>query len=226
MTEILLNVISVIGVVAFSVAGAIVAIDHGVDLFGVLLMAGLTSFAGGLTRDVIMDITPHLFVDRFYFLQAGISCATALAVFAIARGLGQRFRQREATIERINNVFDALGLAVFATTGADVAMRTLGDAENVFSVLTLSVLTAIGGGMLRDVCLGEIPFVLKKRIYAVAALAGAATFYVLRVLAVYTPLAMLCGIIVTFALRLLATIFRWNLPKAFPDKPETENKKS
>ena len=87
MVEIVLNVLSAIGVVAFSVAGALVAIDHRVDMFGVVTLAAITSFGGGLTRDLLMGkLPPTLFTDRFYLVLAGVSVLTALVVCLVMKG--------------------------------------------------------------------------------------------------------------------------------------------
>ena len=174
MVEIVLNVLSAIGVVAFSVAGALVAIDHRVDMFGVVTLAAITSFGGGLTRDLLMGkLPPTLFTDRFYLVLAGVSVLTALVVFTVARVFQQKFVEREKLIDRITNIFDAVAIGVFATTGAKTVMDFTGTPENAFLVLTLGSLTAVGGSIIRDVLICEVPFVLKKRIYVLAVLACA-----------------------------------------------------
>lgn len=217
MVEIVLNVLSVIGVVAFSVAGALVAIDHRVDMFGVVTLAAITSFGGGLTRDLLMGkLPPTLFTDRFYLVLAGVSVLTALVVFTVARVFQQKFVEREKLIDRITNIFDAVAIGVFATTGAKTVMDFTGTPENAFLVLTLGSLTAVGGSIIRDVLIREVPFVLKKRIYVLAVLAGAGLYYLLVRLGTAEIPALVAGTLLTFGLRMMATIFRWNLPRALP----------
>ena len=121
--------------------------------------------------------------------------------------------RREPLIEQINNVFDAIGLGVFAASGARIGMEA-GFENDLFLVTFLGMTTAVGGGMLRDVLIQEIPFVLKKRVYAVAAIAGALSFALLCRAGVASNFAYAAGCLVTTALRLMATVFRWNLPKA------------
>lgn len=215
--EIVLSVLSVVGTVAFSVAGALVAIDHRVDLFGVVVLAELTSFGGGLTRDLLMGkLPPTLFADPFYLLLAAVSCLTALIVFLVARILQQKFVAREKLIDRITNIFDAVAIGVFATTGAKTVMDFTGEVKNGFLILVLGSLTAVGGSMIRDVLIREIPFVLKKRIYVLAVLAGAALYYLLVRCGANEIPALVAGTLTTFGLRMLATVFRWNLPRALP----------
>lgn len=217
MVEIVLNVLSAIGVVAFSVAGALVAIDHRVDMFGVVTLAAITSFGGGLTRDLLMGkLPPTLFADRFYLVLAGVSVLTALIVFTVARVFQQKFVEREKLIDRITNIFDAVAIGVFATTGAKTVMDFTGTPENAFLVLTLGSLTAVGGSIIRDVLIREVPFVLKKRIYVLAVLAGAGLYYLLVRLGTAEIPALVAGTLLTFGLRMMATIFRWNLPRALP----------
>ena len=217
MVEIVLNVLSAIGVVAFSVAGALVAIDHRVDMFGVVTLAAITSFGGGLTRDLLMGkLPPTLFTDRFYLVLAGVSVLTALIVFTVARVFQQKFVEREKLIDRITNIFDAVAIGVFATTGAKTVMDFTGTTENAFLVLTLGSLTAVGGSIIRDVLICEVPFVLKKRIYVLAVLAGAGLYYLLVRLGAAEIPALVAGTLLTFGLRMMATVFRWNLPRALP----------
>ncbi len=217
MVEIVLNVLSAIGVVAFSVAGALVAIDHRVDMFGVVTLAVITSFGGGLTRDLLMGkLPPTLFTDRFYLVLVGVSVLTALVVFTVARVFQQKFVEREKLIDRITNIFDAVAIGVFATTGAKTVMDFTGTPENAFLVLTLGSLTAVGGSIIRDVLIREVPFVLKKRIYVLAVLAGAGLYYLLVRLGAAEIPALVAGTLLTFGLRMMATIFRWNLPRALP----------
>ena len=217
MVEIVLNVLSAIGVVAFSVAGALVAIDHRVDMFGVVTLAAITSFGGGLPRDLLMGkLPPTLFTDRFYLVLAGVSVLTALVVFTVARVFQQKFVEREKLIDRITNIFDAVAIGVFATTGAKTVMDFTGTPENAFLVLTLGSLTAVGGSIIRDVLICEVPFVLKKRIYVLAVLAGAGLYYLLVRLGTAEIPALVVGTLLTFGLRMMATVFRWNLPRALP----------
>lgn len=100
-----------------------------------------------------------------------LSCICALAVFIIARIFKERYIERERLIEQVNNVFDAIGLGIFAVSGARIGMEA-GFADNIFLTTFLGTTTAIGGGMLRDVLLQEMPFVLKKRVYALPPLSA------------------------------------------------------
>ena len=200
-----------IGTAAFAVSGAMVAVDKRTDIFGVLFLAGVTALGGGTLRDMLIGhFPPRMFTNYHYLLMAAVC---AVAVFIVARIFKERYVRSEKLIEQINNVFDAIGLGVFAVSGARIGMEA-GFESNLFLVTFLGMTTAVGGGMLRDVLIQEIPFVLKKRVYAVAAIAGALFFALLCRVGVASNLAYAAGCLLTTALRLLATVFRWNLPKA------------
>lgn len=203
-----------LGTIAFAISGAMVAVKKGVDLFGVLFLGLVTAFGGGLMRDITLGVVPpRMFLSSTNLLLALFS---ALGVFLLARLLQKRYLSNEAALEQINNIFDALGLGAFSVTGARAAMEA-GFADNVTLLLFTGMITAIGGGILRDLLIREIPFVLKKRIYAVASLCGAFVYWLLGAGPAGEELAVFGGVAVTFLLRILATIFKWNLPKALPE---------
>ena len=200
-----------LGTAAFAVSGAMVAIDKGMDIFGVIFLAMITALGGGTLRDVLIGHFPPRMFTNYEFLALAVACA--LVVFMLARVFKERYVQSEEGIERVNNVFDAIGLGVFAVSGARIGMEA-GFANNAFLVTFLGMTTAVGGGMIRDVLLKEIPFVLNKRIYAVAAIAGALTYWALEAVFGNPVLAYTVGWLVAVTLRMLAMIYKWNLPKA------------
>lgn len=202
-----------IGTAAFAISGAMVAIDKKTDVFGVMLLAVFTALGGGTVRDILIGhFPPRMFMSGHYVLMA-IICA--LIVFVIARIFKERYVGMEKEIEHINVIFDAIGLGVFAVSGASIGMEA-GFGDNLLLVVSLGTVTGIGGGMLRDVLLGEIPFVLKKHIYAVAAIAGALMFYLLTHAGMSQTVSYGAGWLATFVLRMLAMHYKWNLPRAIP----------
>ena len=200
-----------LGTAAFAVSGAMVAIDKGMDLFGVIFLAMVTALGGGTLRDVLIGHFPPRMFTNYQYLTLAVVCA--LVVFLLADVFKERYVKSEQGIERVNNVFDAIGLGVFAVSGARIGMEA-GFMDNAFLVTFLGMTTAVGGGMIRDVLLKEIPFVLNKRVYAVAAIAGALTYWVIEVVFLNPVLAYALGWLVVVTLRMLATIYKWNLPKA------------
>ena len=205
-------VLELIGAAAFAVSGAMVAIEKKADIFGVLFLAVTTALGGGVIRDVLIGrIPPVMFVSYWYLL---ISVVAALAVFIDAYLRSEKYKLHLDKLDAVNNVFDAIGLAVFTVSGMNAAMPV---SDNVILVLFVGMCTGVGGGMLRDVMTNTMPKVLRKRVYAVASLIGGGLYYVMHVLDINQLLSVGCGMLVIFALRLFATIYKWNLPSVMLD---------
>ncbi len=210
MTEIILKILEIIGTVAFAVSGAFVAIKAKFDIFGVVVVGSTTAVGGGMIRDVLIGRTPPLIFSNLYILA--IAVVVSVIVFVISYFNSKNFEKFDFITEKINNYFDAVGLAAFTVMGVEIAfVNNLFD--NVFLSLTLGVLTGVGGGLLRDIFTKNLPYIFKKHIYAIAALLGASIYYVLRLFVDNALIPMIAGIVVVVTLRVLATIYQWNLPK-------------
>ena len=200
-------VLELIGAAAFAVSGAMVAIEKRADIFGILFLAVTTALGGGVIRDVLIGrIPPVMFVSYWYLL---ISVVAALAVFIDAYLRSEKYKLHLDKLDAVNNIFDAIGLAVFTVSGMNAAMPV---SDNVILVLFVGMCTGVGGGMLRDVMTNTMPKVLRKRVYAVASLLGGGLYYAMYDLGVNQIVSLGCGMLLIFALRLFATIFKWNLP--------------
>ena len=207
-----LYVFELTGTAAFALAGAMVAIEKRTDLFGVIFLAITTAMGGGIIRDILMGEFPARFFSNHICIM--LSFGLALLVFGIASSKRLYYQKNKAAVEHINLIFDALGLGAFAVSGTSMGIEA-GFADNAVFVIFLGMTTAIGGGVIRDLMLGEIPFVLCKHIYAVAAISGAMAFYLFYQNGIAQIVSMLLGLSTTFVLRLCAIHFKWNLPKAF-----------
>lgn len=200
-------VLELIGAAAFAVSGAMVAIEKRADIFGVLFLAVTTALGGGVIRDVLIGrIPPVMFVSYWYLL---ISLAAALAVFIDAYLRSEKYKLHLDKLDAVNNIFDAIGLAVFTVSGMNAAMPV---SDNIILVLFVGMCTGVGGGMLRDVMTNTMPKVLRKRVYAVASLLGGGLYYAMYALGANQLASIGCGMLLIFALRLFATIYKWNLP--------------
>lgn len=200
-------VLELIGAAAFAVSGAMVAIEKRADIFGILFLAVTTALGGGVIRDVLIGrIPPVMFVSYWYLL---ISVVAALAVFIDAYLRSEKYKLHLDKLDAVNNIFDAIGLAVFTVSGMNAAIPV---SDNVILVLFVGMCTGVGGGMLRDVMTNTMPKVLRKRVYAVASLLGGGLYYAMYALGVNQIVSLGCGMLLIFALRLFATIFKWNLP--------------
>lgn len=211
MSELLLA-LEIIGTISFAVSGALVAIRSKLDIFGVIVVACTTAVGGGIIRDLLLGTTPPLIFSRFYIVL--IALITAVIVFVTSYVKRKSFSTMSTRIEAINNVFDAVGLAAFTVMGTELAYVHQSAAGNAFLILTLGTMTAVGGGVIRDLLTSNTPYVFKKHIYAIASILGSALYYGVRLLSTTSILLpTLAGIILVIALRLLATKFQWDLPK-------------
>lgn len=208
--ELIRFIFELVGTIAFAISGAMVAIKKKVDIFGVIVLSAMTALGGGIVRDILIGrLPPRMFSDYRYVLAAVV---TAVIVFVAAFIFREPYRKSEKTVDEINNIFDALGLGVFTVMGANVAIES-GFTVNGILVVCLAVVTGVGGGLIRDVMLMEIPFVLKKRIYAVASILGGTAYHLMYIHAVNIRLATVISVLIVFAVRILATVFKLDLPK-------------
>ena len=200
-----------VGTVAFALSGAMLAAHKGLDLFGVLYLGVVTALGGGTVRDLLLGITPP---KMFYSYEyVALAVVTALVLFLVFRRFPRARGGMAGQMDLLYNLCDAVGLGIFAVVGTQAGMEA-GYGENAFLCVFLGLTTGVGGGILRDMMCADIPGVLRKHIYAVAAIAGSGAFYLLERSSVHGTAAALSGMTVTVVLRLLARHYRWNLPKA------------
>lgn len=209
-TELIYFIFEMIGTVAFAISGAMVAIRKKTDIFGVLVLSAVTALGGGIVRDILIGtLPPRMFSDYRYVLAAVV---TALIVFIIAYIFRSAFARSYNIVDAVNNIFDAVGLGIFTVTGARVAIDS-GFTQNGILVVCLAVITGVGGGIIRDVMLTEIPFVLKKRIYAIASICGGTAYHLMVVNSIDKKIAAISCVVIVFVIRVLATVFKLDLPK-------------
>ena len=210
MNESILFVLGIIGAVSFAISGALVAIKSKFDLFGVIIIGCVTATGGGVIRDVLIGQTPPMLFKAPYL--GIIAAALSVAVFYFVYFRKKDFYELSEKIEKINNVFDSIGLAAFTVTGTEIAF-TSGFSDNILLSVSVGVLTSVGGGILRDVLTENPPYIFTKHVYAVVAIFGAAIYYALRILSVSTIISSAASIIIIVGVRMLATKYRWKLPK-------------
>lgn len=203
-------IIEIIGTIAFAITGVITALEKKFDIFGAIVLGTVTAVGGGIVRDLILGYTPPMaFRKSIYAVTAVI---TSLAVFVIAYFFGKKIKKHYDTYSQVINIFDSIGLAVFVVGGVNSSI-SCGYEENMFLSVFVGVLTGIGGGLLRDIMAGKVPKILRKRVYALAAIIGAIIYYLLIHYNICsTTLAIALGAGSVIVIRILATIFHWNLP--------------
>ena len=195
-----LVVTDLVGIFVFAVTGALIAVRKGLDVFGVLVLAGVTGLGGGFLRDVLIGAVPPTALEDWRYLLVPI--AAGLLTFWFHPSLGR--------VEKAMNVFDAAGLALFAVAGALKAMDFgLGPVPSTM----MGLVTGIGGGMMRDVLAGRVPVVLQRgELYAIPCAAGAAVAAFGRELGATSLVVAVLGGGLCFAWRVLAMWRHWHAP--------------
>lgn len=211
MTEWIEYIIEIIGTVAFASSGALIGIHKNMDIFGVNVLGITTAIGGGIIRDIVLGIhPPGTFKDPVYVVS---SIATSSLLFIVVyfnkKLLESRFM---AVYDKVMMTMDAIGLGAFTVIGVYTAVEK-GEMKSTFLLIFVGMVTGIGGGMMRDMMAGQMPFVFVKHIYAVASLAGALVCIGLMRTTGEEAAAMIAGAAIVIIIRLLAAYFRWNLPR-------------
>lgn len=194
-------VIELIGLVAFAASGALAAVRAKLDLFGVVVLGLTTALGGGIIRDVLLGIHPPTTLSSWpYLLTAAL---TGIVVFF--------FHPQVARLRRAVLLADAVGLGVFVTAGTTTALQHQVPA---YTACLIGMTVGIGGGAIRDILLREIPMVLRKEIYALAALAGGVVVVVGAWLKFPAGPTAVAGAALIVTIRLIALWRRWNAPTA------------
>ncbi|HEU5039154.1 MAG TPA: trimeric intracellular cation channel family protein [Nocardioides sp.] len=195
----ILVVFDLVGIFVFAISGALVAVRKGLDVFGVLVLAGTTGLGGGFLRDVLIDATPPAALADWRYLVVPV--AAGLLAFFYHPVLGR--------VERSVNVLDAFGLGLFCVTGA---LKALDYGLGVLPAALMGMVTGIGGGMLRDVLAGRVPAVFRGELYATPALAGAVLVVAGAHTSLPTVVVALAGGGLCIAWRLIAIWRHWQAP--------------
>lgn len=198
--HVFIYILDLFGTMAFAVTGAFKAIENKSDIVGVLLLATITGVAGGVIRDVVMGQFPNALSDPAY---VAITVASGIAIFFLYTHLKKHWN--------LFLKFDAIGLGVFSIIGATFAYNIVG--LNFLAIMLAGVLTAVGGGILRDVFVTQVPIVFVKEFYVSASFIGILVFYFMLYFGGELYSATIVGLAITTALRLIAMKYNWNLPK-------------
>jgi uncharacterized membrane protein YeiH len=197
----LLLVLDLVGIGVFALSGALTGVEKKLDLFGVLALSYTTALGGGIIRDLLIGVTPPAtFTDSRYLI---VPAVCGVLTFYVHPALSR--------VRRPLMVFDAAGLGLFAVAGAQ---KSIDAGLNMPSSIGVGMITAVGGGIMRDVLVREVPLVLHREIYATAALIGATIVAVGdRVSWAPTPVAV-AGVLATFAIRVISKWRGWSAPIA------------
>ena len=211
-------IFEIIGVLAFSLSGALVAMKKEMDIFGACVLGMTTAIGGGIIRDLILGVNPPLaFVNPMHAI-------IGLAVPAITYlpKIQKIFARNEHKVQAISiMIADSVGLGVFTVVGVNASFANIED-PNFFTAVFLGVITGVGGGVLRDVFSMNLPKIFVKHFYACASIVGAIVAFLIEKYFDIPLLASILGATVVITLRFLASFLRWNLPKPkYPIEKET-----
>lgn len=199
--EVFIYILDLFGTMAFAVTGAFKAIENKADIVGIVILATITGVAGGTIRDIVLGrFPPNSIMDPSYVV---ITVVTGIILFFLYSKLKKHWN--------VFLKFDAIGLGVFTVIGATFAYNLFG--LNFVAIILAGMLTAVGGGILRDVFVNQVPIVFVKELYASASFIGAVIFYFILAVGADLYIASIVGIAVVTGLRLVAMKYNWNLPK-------------
>jgi uncharacterized membrane protein YeiH len=194
--------VEIVGVVAFALSAIIEAARRKLDAVGVCVVAGLAAFGGGTLRDVLLDRRPFFWVEHSEFLWLVLSLAILAMLFLRGRHL--------APTERAMQWPDAIGMGLFCASGVQIALNL--EMPALVAVL-MGMVTAVFGGVLRDIVCNEIPQVFSDhRPYALCAFAGGWVLVACQALSLPEWLGLVAGAVTATLLRLLAMAFDWRIP--------------
>lgn len=204
--------LDVIGVFVFALSGGLVALRAQFDLYGVLVLAWVTGLGGGIVRDVLLGATPPVGISDWRLVVTGLLAGlTVFAFYGRFRRVARRRPRRAGAVTTVVKLLDAVGLAVFAVAGAVKAVNL--DSPWLAAIIVGGI-TAIGGGMIRDVLARQVPEVLQRELYAVPAFAGAALIVGLDAAGMLNPSTTWLVVILIFMTRMIAISFDLSVPTA------------
>lgn len=203
--DIVYEVLQLAGILAFAISGALVGVRRHLDILGVVVVGSFTGVGGGIIRDLLLGVHPP--VSFTHWPNLAVAIAGSLCVFFVHPGI-TRIRYFEV-------MFDAFGLGLFSANGAAIAYVT---GQSPITAILVGTITAIGGGVIRDVLVNTVPGVLTRELYAVSAILGSGLAVALVAVGGGTVLASGIGGAAAIALRLTSVARGWHLPK--PKFPE------
>ena len=198
--NLVLELANYIGIIAFAISGSMKAIKKGMDLLGVLVLGFSTALGGGITADLLLGKTPPTnLVYLPYPLTAFISSLFTFIFYKVFSNVNKPLLYA-----------DAIGLGAFASSGASLAYSVY---PSPLLVVMIGTITAVGGGVIRDLLSNEIPLVLTREFYASAAIIGSFTFFILKYEGVNEEYTIFISFVITTLLRIVALRMKWELPK-------------
>lgn len=196
--------LDILGTFAFAISGALVASKKKFDLFGIVIIAFVTAVGGGMIRDVLMDYHPINWIADLNYIWT--------ILFAVIFTF--LFKSKIAPLSKTMFLFDTIGIAVFTLLGTE---KGLNFGLHPFIAMIMGMISAVMGGVLRDVLTQKTPLIFEKEIYALACLIGAGSFLILKQLNVPLNLQYGFTILIVVLIRVVAVKYKLQLPKIKDD---------
>lgn len=197
---IIYEVLQLAGILAFAISGALVGVRRNLDLLGVIVVGSFTGIGGGILRDLLLGVHPP--ISFVHWPNLAVAVGGSLLVFFV--------HPRLSRIRYFEVVFDAFGLGLFSANGAAMAFDT---GQTAITAILVGTITAIGGGVIRDVLVNTVPAVLTRELYAVSAITGASIAVGLVALGANAAVASVVGGAAAITLRLFSVARGWHLPR-------------
>ncbi|NOJ28646.1 MAG: hypothetical protein DA328_00580 [Nitrososphaeraceae archaeon] len=195
-----IHVLDLIGTIIFAFTGAFKAIENKYDLFGIIVLSSITGFFGGVMRDVLLGkIPPYAFVDPFYIIMTVLTGILTFYIYPL-------LKYKDLFIK-----LDAIGLGVFSIIGSGIAFNLFG--LNYIIMALSGIITAIGGGIIRDILVNETPLIFVKELYVTSSFIGITIFFMLLYIGMDYNISSLIGIGIIILFRFISMKYGWNLPR-------------
>ncbi|MFY0601127.1 MAG: trimeric intracellular cation channel family protein [Cyclobacteriaceae bacterium] len=195
----ILYIIDILGTMVFAISGAMTAYEKKLDVFGISAVAFITALGGGTLRDLLIGSTPVAWMGNYTYL--------IMILFGISMAL--IFKQKLQKLRRTFFLFDTIGIAVFTILGLQKSLD-IGISPPI--CILMGMVSAVFGGVLRDIVCNEIPLIFRKEIYALTCIVGGVIYVILIEIGLAREINILCTVSIIVVLRILAVTFKWKLP--------------
>lgn len=200
----IIYILDILGTFAFAISGALVAIKKGFDIFGVIIIAFVTAVGGGMLRDVLINSHPINWIGDMNYIWTIIIAV----IFTFL------FKSKIAPLRKTFFLFDTVGIAVFTLLGLE---KCLNLGFHPFVALLMGMISAVFGGVIRDVLTHKVPLIFKKEVYASACLAGGVVYLLLRYIHLNTDIQFVFSVLVIILIRVIVVRYHLELPKVKKD---------
>ena len=202
--KIMFYTIDILGTIAFSISGVLVALSKRMDPFGILIIAFVTAIGGGTLRDILIGNTPVSWMNNMTYTYVIIIST----VFAVV------FRKRLDRLRKSLLLFDTIGIGLYTVVGVE---KGISAGLNPIICVALGTISACFGGVIRDILCNEIPVIFRKEIYATACIVGGFSYFLIKKLPIELDLAFVIAGLIVILIRLLALKFKISLPSLYRD---------